>query len=523
MPLLIHSIYVAQPRYLGHVGKLYRSLIGDVDFRWQEEFGGVAHIKGPMGQDILWFCDPKALQYIYQTSGYNFPKTPERRAITALTTDHGLVSVDGVDHKRQRKIMLPAFGAPESKALVPIFSKCAQSITTKWKDQLFDVPGQLKVYNIPNWLSFATMDAIGEAAFDYSFGSIENQDDEFVKAYQNMVYVHTVMPPYLRGMQMLITFNEISVETFAHLSDGKVFFMNMSRFIPLPLLEIFYAYMPGLGLDPVKRNRAIAHKFAREMVASKSEAVDLGRGRHDVMSILVGANKAESGKGKLTDYEMISQMSWGLWELARHPEIQHRLRKEVHDAEAALQARGRSQFTVSDLEAMPYAQACMKEILRLHPVVPHTFRVAGKDIAVPLSKPITTISGDVIQKVFVPKGTRVILSVAAYNRDKALWGEDAHEFNPNRWLYQNEKRDISLGVYSNLLTFSAGVRACIGWRFAVYEIQIFLIELISHFEFAWTEETKKVRREPCVIMSPVVDDITKGSQLPLQVTLVQRD
>ena len=50
-----------------------------------------------------------------------------------------------------------------------------------------------------------------------------------------------------------------------------------------------------------------------------------------------------------------------------------------------------------------------------------------------------------------------------------------------------------------------------------------MIELISNFEFSLTDETRKVRREPCVVMAPTTGDVTKGSQLPLQVTLVQRD
>lgn len=56
----------------------------------------------------------------------------------------------------------------------------------------------------------------------------------------------------------------------------------------------------------------------------------------------------------------------------------------------------------------------------------------------------------------------------------------------------------------------------------IYEIQAFLIELVSNFEFSMTEETKKVRREPCMVMAPIVEDITKGARLPLKVTMVQR-
>ena len=67
-----------------------------------------------------------------------------------------------------------------------------------------------------------------------------------------------------------------------------------------------------------------------------------------------------------------------------------------------------------------------------------------------------------------------------------MWGPDAYEFRPERWLDMNQKPDSHFGVYGNLCvvyfyilrlragaetlrysaTFSGGPRSCIGWRFA---------------------------------------------------------
>ena len=100
--------------------------------------------------------------------------------------------------------------------------------------------------------------------------------------------------------------------------------------------------------------------------------------------------------------------------------------------------------------------------------------MASRDDVLPLSKPVLTNYGDMINEVLIPKGTIITASVAAYNRyvlqshkllrmgngtlyrsDKDLWGEDAHEFNPDRWLdgALNEKKSPSIGVYSNLWAF----------------------------------------------------------------------
>lgn len=75
-------------------------------------------------------------------------------------------------------------------------------------------------------------------------------------------------------------------KTFGRLSDGRVFFLGVSRYIPLRVLEGFYNHMPGLGLDLVKRNRALAHEFAREIIADKVDDAAHGKRRHDIMSIL---------------------------------------------------------------------------------------------------------------------------------------------------------------------------------------------------------------------------------------------
>lgn len=105
-----------------------------------------------------------------------------------------------------------------------------------------------------------------------------------------------------------------------------------------------------------------------------------------------------------------------LLELARNPHIQTRLRREIHDMQAAIWARGDTELSASDLDAMPLIQAVIKETLRMHPVVPHSFRYPLADDVLPLSKPVVTKSGEVMTELPIVKGTRIILSIAAYQR-----------------------------------------------------------------------------------------------------------
>ena len=71
----------------------------------------------------------------------------------------------------------------------------------------------------------------------------------------------------------------------------------------------------------------------------------------------------------------------------------------------------------------------------------------------PLSQPIRGVDGSVIDEVVVPKGTTIIVASNACNRNKALWGDDAYEWKPERWLEPLPEAVTAAripGVYSNL-------------------------------------------------------------------------
>ena len=69
----------------------------------------------------------------------------------------------------------------------------------------------------------------------------------------------------------------------------------------------------------------------------------------------------------------------------------------------------------------------------------------------PLSKPIRGVDGTMIHEILVPKDTAVVIGILSSNRSKAIWGEDAEEWKPSRWLEALPKSisDAHLpGVYS---------------------------------------------------------------------------
>ncbi|KAL0954818.1 hypothetical protein HGRIS_003763 [Hohenbuehelia grisea] len=125
--------------------------------------------------------------------------------------------------------------------------------------------------------------------------------------------------------------------------------------------------------------------------------------------------------------------------------------------------------------------------------------------------------------VFVPNNTNVIVSIMASNINPELWGPDAEEFKPERWLapLPNEVLQAHLpGIYSNLLTFFGGNRACIGFKFSQLEMKVVLSTLFESFRFSLPKD------EIVWNMTTIATPNLKSSpihvpQMPLRVELVQ--
>ncbi|KAF9467351.1 cytochrome P450 [Collybia nuda] len=500
--------------WLGNLPEIFQSQAGEPDFKYQRQFGDVVRIRGPFGEDRLLISDPKALQYIFHTSGYGFLKWPERTEISRVLMGRGLLWADGETHRRQRKVMLPGFGAPESKAFVPIFQKMGAELTAQWADILTSSPNQTAVLNVAAWLSRATMDSIGEAAFDYHFGALTQSENEFMKAYFGLMSDTLGSPP-----------------------KSAIF---MQTIFPVWVLELMSKYSQRRNLVHARHTAKLANIVTRQLVDSKSDALLQGKGNKDILSLLVKANASENADTKLNEEEMLAQMRtillaghetsatslcWVLLELARHPEAQERLRAEIRTTEKNIHARGDSDFTATDLESMSYLAAVLKESMRFHPALYHNFRLAAQDDVLPLSQPIKTTTGELINKLPIPKGMKVIASIAGYHRNKEIFGEDADTWNPERWFRESdEKKGPNVGVYGNLLTFAGGVRACIGWRFALYEVQSLTVEIINNFELSPSPDIQRLRREACLVMLPTLEGEKElGENLPLSVCMAQRD
>ncbi|KAK0196692.1 cytochrome P450 [Armillaria mellea] len=516
----------------GNLPELLKGEAGEMDFKWQDQYGDIVRVRAPLGascsllatcpvtdgrlvqEDRLMVSDPKALHYIYQTSGYKFIKPPGRKELGRLITGTGIVYAMTI---RDIANLLPGFGASEAKFYVPVFFTHARKMVLRWKELISATKELSVIIDIPSWTSRATLDAIGEAAFDYQFGALDDSATPLANAYTNML------------------FNIFAVAT----DNSTLLFSLMESWLPRWVARLFVEKAPIKRLEHLRMAHDLTRQIAKQLLNEKYEALAADKPKRDIMSLLVKANISEDPKTQLNEEEILGQMntimfaghettantlSWTFLELARHPEVQDQLRAEIREKESVIFARGDTEFSVQDLDSMPYLTAVVKEVFRVHPIVHIIARTAAQDDVLPLSKPVTLTTGKTVQEIPIPKGTFIIASVAGYNRNESVWGEDAHVFDPARWFRGSASKEVPVGVYGNLFTFAGGPRSCIGWRFAVLELHAFITEVVNNFEFSLTKESELIRREACGIMVPTVEgEIEKGSQLPLRVAFASRN
>ncbi|GAB1522864.1 Protein kinase alk2 [Rhizoctonia solani] len=159
-------------------------------------------------------------------------------------------------------------------------------------------------------------------------------------------------------------------------------------------------------------------------------------------------------------------LTFAVYILAENPKIMDKLRSEV------LGRLGTSNHpTPEDFKEMKYLRAVINETLRLFPAVPVNERTAVK----------STVLNSGEKKYYVPAGATIPYSVLHMHRRKDLWGPDADEFDPERWLDDRLKKYVTPNPFI-FLPFNAGPRICLGQQFAYNETSYFLSRLLQRVE-----------------------------------------
>ncbi|PBK86217.1 cytochrome P450 [Armillaria gallica] len=494
---------------LGHEHLLRsRQHVGDLEMEWYQQYGTVYRTGGCFGQDILFVADPKALQYIFHSSGYRFPKTRDLRFMMDTAVGQGLATVDGSVHQRQRKILGPAFAASQLRLFLKVFQASALKLIEKTNGYV----GEGKEVNVLQWTSKIALDIIGITSFRYKFDSINDGQTELMAALDNMAGEAQMWP-----------------------KKWELLFIALWRILPEWVLFLL-ARLPSRAVMRLKRFKDTATKVSRSIFEKQliEVANDPNPSEKDIVNVLAMSHLSNDAKKKMSNVEIDSQLAtfiiaghdttagtiaWLLYELSRHPDVQMTVREEI----AITKSNAPGVLTWDDYDAMVWLNAVIKEVLRYHPLFHGLLREASQDDVLPLAEPIITSDGQSCSEIPISKGQVIFASVYTYNRRvhlPSVWGDDAAEWNPCRFLEDRGIQQESLGAYANLMTFSGGIRGCLGWRFAVMEMQSVVTELLSNFEFSIPKGAPELQHGPAdLVLIPIVPGkADEGPQVPLLVT-----
>ncbi|KAJ4296487.1 hypothetical protein N0V90_006532 [Kalmusia sp. IMI 367209] len=429
----------------------------------------------------------ESFRELLQTECYNFRKPDRWHRIVGEIIGKGVINMEGDDHRAARKMLTGAFNVPNSRKLIPVFQEKAQEVSN-----LFDRSiaankdgSNTGVFAAVDTFQSFTLDTFGVVNLGVELnhlGSITFDDDKleekkakkdaegwtFHKAYE-IIFA----PGPLGGILMFA--NAFFPVRWLPIKENKDF-ADACFFLK--------ATLKGLISDRVRT----VHTAMRAGTYEKAKSRDL---LTFICEEMVPGGPAED----LTEYNLLGHMlqfmaaggdtsantlSWSVYILSKHQEIQDKLRSEIQ----ALYDNDPNP-AYSSINALPYLEAFVKEILRLYSPAATVHRQAIKDL---------TLDG-----VLVTEGTVVDGVWAVGHLNPLVWGEDADAVRPERWYPENMTAQ-SQNIYA-FQAFSNGPRICIGKAAAMIELKTMFVEMVRKYQFV-NVETEPVIENPSLVLKP---------------------
>ncbi|KAG8726610.1 hypothetical protein FRC12_023236 [Ceratobasidium sp. 428] len=150
-----------------------------------------------------------------------------------------------------------------------------------------------------------------------------------------------------------------------------------------------------------------------------------------------------------------SLLTFVTYALALYPDVYQRLEAEINET-----AGGDESISIDNVKHMRYLRAIINETLRLFPPVPFNIR-RSTDVPSILPSLLSHIPGG----LYMYPRCSVTFSPLHIHRRKDLWGDDAEEFKPERWLLENPTKVHVANPFA-FIPFNGGPRMCLGQNLA---------------------------------------------------------
>jgi len=386
--------------------------------RMAREYGDVVFLQ--LGRQQVYFVNhPDLTRDILVTEQHKYKKSRMLERARVLLGD-GLLTSEGNFHKRQRRLVQPAFHRDRLIGYGATMAECACIARDRWRNgQLMDVSQEMMRL---------TMDIVARTLFS---ARVDDEADEIGTAMSDVLELFEVI---------LLPFSEILEK------------------LPLPSVRRFH------------RARQRLDTTIYRMIAERRAS---GEDKGDLLSMLLLAQD-EEGEGSMTDVQVRDEaltlflaghettanaLTWAWYLLSQNHEAEARFHAELDEV-----LGGRAP-AVEDLARLPYTTAVLSEALRLYPPAWAVGRRTLEDVE--------------LGGFPVPQGKVVLMSTYVSHRDPR-WFRDPAAFRPERWLTEEEPARPKFAYFP----FGGGARVCIGERFAWMEGALLLAAIGQKWKLA---------------------------------------
>ncbi|EGO22825.1 putative monooxygenase [Serpula lacrymans var. lacrymans S7.9] len=416
-----------------------------------------------------------------------------------------------------RKLITPAFSGRSLMAMSSIFFQRAEDLRDSWLADIDRSPtaahGTMTLDVIPPIIQ-TTFEVVSNACFDTQSNRGDNSENGKSDAADHQ--------KLFRALHHLA--EPISTDHLTWRRRFTSLIPNGDLLFPSDAINLMNSMLEDVA------------EIGLKLIQSKKQAIiaeaNAGMGESQVkplLNLLVKSNMAAEPTKRLSELEILDQvggimiaggdtvgvaLSWTLHLLSIHPEIQSQLREQLLD----IPHNASEVSLLNTLSEVPLLDAVLKEALRVCPPVHGLVRGALEDTMIPLSEPIM-VGGKETRHVEIRKGSVVHIPIEGLNLSEDLWGPDAAEFRPQRWLDCAGASPMVGGMRNpgleRVMSFSFGAFACQGYRMAMHEAKVVLDVLLRAFVFRPAEGIEIGKCQTLFTMPNVTG--TQGPRLPLVV------
>ncbi|KAM3624068.1 uncharacterized protein V6R79_018603 [Siganus canaliculatus] len=372
----------------------------------------------------------------------------------------GLLTSTGSKWRQRRKMLTPTFHFSILTDFLEVMNEQAEILVEKLEKQVGKGP-----FNCFNHITLCALDIICETAMGKKVYAQSNSESEYVKSVYRMsdIISRRQRKPWLWSDFL-----------YRYLNDGREH----------------------------DRTLKVLHSFTSKVIRERSENIhniesdsESDRGSKKRRAFLDMLLKTTDEDGNSMSHQDIQEevdtfmfrghdttaasMNWVLHLLGSNPEAQSKVHQELQEV------FGSSERPVNteDLKKLRYLECAIKEALRLFPSVPFFARRLGEDCH--------------INGLKVPKGVNVVVNTYALHRDPRYFPEP-EEFRPERFLPENSAGRPPYAY----VPFSAGLRNCIGQRFALMEEKVILSSILRNFSVEACQSREELQPIGDLILRP---------------------